>query len=138
MGHLKEEEERDAYDRSTRIQMNTKADVKPKIDVPETKGPVKISAGDLFKAYLENEDNAETKYNGKIVEVTGVYLQLTDGVLQIGENVAFPEKAIHVTVRVNERDKLDQLENGAKVKIRGTCQGRPFGLLEINDAILVN
>jgi hypothetical protein len=89
---------------------------------------IKVTATDLAKAYADDEDAADTKYKGKVLEVTGkiwrnkLYVQPENPAICLGQKGL----TLEVECRVDEKEKSDlafvNLED--TITFRGKCVGK--------------
>jgi uncharacterized protein (DUF1330 family) len=100
----------------------------------------KVSAQELLKAYQSNEQDANAKYVGKAVEVSGEIAEITgDTTPKI--IVAVPDEIMEgIVVSIDKRYDSDvaNLKTGDKVVFKGFCSGylQLSGVI-VNDAVLV-
>jgi len=89
-----------------------------------TTPPIPITALELTSAYIANEVRADRDYRDKMVEVTGIILDikqsLGDGVFVVLEG---SEKFRAVQCYVNDEEQVMQLNKGMKVTFTGRCDG---------------
>ncbi len=90
---------------------------------PET---IKISPEDLYSAYKNNEISANEKYEGKLVELTGVVNSIGTDILNdvyitfdIGEYLS----GVQCYFEGDDAKKVGSLSKGQTVTIIGTCDG---------------
>jgi len=93
-----------------------------------TETPIVVTAADFYKAYADNEVNADKLYNGKSIEITGVVDQVTVtlGTMQVilddGDPMNF--MAIYCNFKDSEEDAVAKLSAGDSVTIIGECTGK--------------
>jgi len=108
-------------------------------DATDVEG-IKVSAQELLKAYQSNEQDANAKYVGKAVEVSGEIAEITgDTTPKI--IVAVPDEIMEgIVVSIDKRYASDvaNLKTGDKVVFKGFCSGylQLSGVI-VNDAVLV-
>jgi hypothetical protein len=82
---------------------------------------IKIDAADLFREFSETEKTATAKYNGKVLEISGVVSGIS--VNQEGNTIVQlqtddPMFGINCTMEKNEK-----LKEGETVTLKGICSG---------------
>ena len=92
---------------------------------------VTVSADQLLADYEANEQSANDKYLGKVVEVSGTVAEITTGE---GKNKVHLETSNPISVVIAELDEGNSAE-GLKVGEVGTVKGMCSGYL--SDVILV-
>jgi hypothetical protein len=103
---------------------------KPHRDVASEEA-VKIKSSELFKAYETNEKKADELYLNKVLEVSGEIGEILEdtkgaGLLILkGENDFFGVKC---ALKPDQKNKLQKLEEGNVVKIKGLCTGGGGGM----------
>lgn len=95
----------------------------------ENADAVQIYADDLFSAFSENEQQATQKYNGKVLEITGIVSSTASNqegktIVQLQTND--PLFGINCTM-----EKNTGIKQGETVTIKGVCSGF------ITDVILI-
>ncbi|TXD59024.1 hypothetical protein ES044_10895 [Polaribacter sp. IC066] len=93
-----------------------------------------LNANELIKAFATAEDESIKKYEGKIIEVTGFIKEITflndrNTVILTSQNSAF---GIICDIHPNQKDKLKQLQQHQKIRVKGICKGF------LKDVILLN
>lgn len=103
---------------------------------------IKVSAKELRDAYEQNEIAAEKKYDGQLVEVTGivdnigtdilkdVYITLSTGKVLHSVQCYFEEDA--------EIDKVVALVSGQEITVIGTCKGLTLTNVTVRDCVISN
>ncbi len=87
---------------------------------------IEITANDLWNAFDENEINAEQKYNGKTIRVTGIISDINSAETFVNANVLLlVDNSYFGCVQCNFDSKnatvLADLHKGESVTIEGTC-----------------
>ncbi len=107
---------------------------KPVMSIPVAS----LSAAVLFGEYHANELAADAKYKGRPIEVTGVVKSIGSDILgtpyialDAGDRTAFS-----VQCMFDDNDGLVILNQGDRVRIRGTCNGKMLNVV-LDDCILV-
>lgn len=93
---------------------------KPHQNIAVTNG-IKIDATDLFKEFSETEKTATAKYNGKVLEISGVVSGLStnqEGKTTVQLQTDDPMFGINCTMEKNSK-----LVEGEAVIVKGICSG---------------
>ncbi len=96
-------------------------------NIEHTKADYKISSSELYKEYSTDETNANTKYLGKIIEVTGLVVQVNVNEKQ----TVFELDDIFFGVTIylsnsfcqNNEELVRSIRPDQSVTIRGKCDG---------------
>ena len=95
----------------------------PQASTKNKEASITIEASQLFDKYSNSEKQANTKYNGKVIEVSGVVRNVTK------------DKKGDIAVILNTNDMIggilctfenpprEDLKKGQSVKIKGQCNG---------------
>jgi hypothetical protein len=108
-------------------------------DASDVEG-IKVSAQELLKAYQTNEQAANAKFVGKVVEVSGEIAEISgDTIPKI--IVAIPDEIMEgIVISLDKRYSADvaNLKVGDKASFKGFCSGylQLSGVI-VNDAVLV-
>lgn len=99
----------------------------PYTSMPVTGEGIKITASDLYQAYLDDEVAADELYRDKLLEVTGE-VAVSRNVLGtfyviLGQESLFEVWGIQCAMRDARDPGLYELEKGDEVTIRGYCDG---------------
>ena len=96
-----------------------------------TEAPIEITVGQLIKAYDDNEINANNKYKGKILHLTGYVddISQSDGLfsesfyvyLDNGEKNSYDY--VMCSLSESGAEKAAKLKKGDKITIEGECDG---------------
>jgi hypothetical protein len=90
----------------------------------ETGDALKISAGQLCREYNANIVNADERYKGKVLEVTGqVKLVSKERIGRITVELGSRDDSVDCDFGSSTRSELAGIENGQTVTIRGKCKG---------------
>lgn len=95
---------------------------KPVASLERKKADVTIAATDLLNAYAEDEASANTKFLGKIVEVTGPVSLVTDegGKVKVYLDAGSPMSAVICELAAGP---MPDLKTGGIVTVKGLCSG---------------
>lgn len=99
--------------------------------------PPKISSKDLAAAFQNDEAEADRKYAGRILEVTGLVTENYTMNLADRPYVSL-EGGPSGSVRCYLRQKYDLLEKGQPTTIRGKCAGALFDSVSLEDSVIVS
>lgn len=83
-----------------------------------------LSAGELFGQFSQNESEANTKYTGKIIEVSGTIYSIEEGD-QNDINILLMEdgEMFGVSCNAMKTENNSLLKKGDSVIIKGECSG---------------
>ncbi|MEI6062947.1 MAG: hypothetical protein WCR72_19745 [Bacteroidota bacterium] len=101
---------------------------KPHPDYEKIDAAYTLAAADLYKEFTADKNKAGTKYNGKVVAVTGklskveVKDSLTTCVF-VFEQGMFGDQGVRCTMLPAFREKAGKLQPGADLKLKGYCTG---------------
>jgi hypothetical protein len=114
---------------------------KPKADLATEKADFIVNALDFFKEFSDNEDAASAKYNGKIIEVSGVLNKVNnmDSVIFLALEAGDPMNAISCKMSIEKDFIKTEIENkeGTEITVRGECSGINFDV-ELINCVLIN
>jgi hypothetical protein len=101
---------------------------------------IKVSAQELLKAYQTNEQDANAKFVGKVVEVSGEIAEISGDTLP-KIIVAVPDEIMEgIVISIDKRYTSDvaNLKAGDKAVFKGFCSGylQLSGVI-VNDAVVV-
>ncbi|MBN1337903.1 MAG: hypothetical protein JXA03_01190 [Bacteroidales bacterium] len=100
---------------------------KPHRDFEKAEADFKLSGPELFSAFVNNRSEAEARYNGKVIEISGTLSKverpdsLTIAVFAFQDGM-FGEEGIRCTMLDNHAEKTALL-TGREVRIKGFCSG---------------
>lgn len=101
---------------------------------------IKVTAGDLIKAYDNNEVKADVKYKGKMLTVTGkvsnISVMLGQTSVEIGTGKDF-EWGITCYFDKDQIDKIAMLDKNDKITVTGKCDGKSFISVTLNNCVIV-
>ncbi len=93
----------------------------------DLKAEYTISADNLFKEFETNEDSANSKYLGKIIEVEGKILGIKE--FSGSYQISFVDEVFGVTCMIDSNYAVQQkkeilnIKAGNMIKIKGQCNG---------------
>ena len=99
---------------------------KPHPDYENLKADYSLSAGDLYQQFSADEKKAGQMYNGKVIEINGVFkaIEKNDSlaviVFSFKEGV-FGDEGIRCTFLSKFTGKVNQLTKNSDIKIKGYC-----------------
>ena len=107
----------------------------------EREGPgITISAEDLYKAYESNEAEADKRYLGKILIVTGTVGSANSGIYANPDVILIDARQKPIVdclgFAKDEKDAIAKLEVGHKVLVKGECRGKVMGTLALENCVL--
>jgi|TARA_B110000902_G_scaffold263039_1_gene341268 hypothetical protein len=93
-----------------------------------------ISSKELVNAYIINEGKSDILYAGKIIEVTGFIKEISfinnrNTIILNSNNETF---GVICDLNKNQEDKIKQLKEDQKIRVKGICKGF------LKDVILLN
>ena len=114
---------------------------KPHKNTFNLKADYALTAFDLFSKFENDEDSANKKYLGKILEVTGkiVNVKKFDGNYEISleDEMEGITCLVDSNYAVQQKRELDKLEPEQIVKIKGQCNGYLMGV-KMDRCVLVS
>lgn len=96
-----------------------------------------LKATDLVNYYANNEAKANLLYTGKIIEITGTikeisYLNDRNTIILNSNSETF---GVICDINPNQREKLHQLKQHQKIKVKGICKGFLKDVIFLNCSI---
>lgn len=93
-----------------------------------------LNATDLIEDYQLNEEKSDSIYSGKIIEITGFVKEITflnkrNTVILNSNSDTF---GVICDINPNQKEKIKQLKEHQKIKVKGICKGF------LKDVILLN
>src|SRR5260370_5297043 len=92
---------------------------------------ITISAEDLYKAYESNEAEADKRYLGKILIVTGTVGSANSGIYANPDVILIDARQKPIVnclgFAKDEKEAIAKLEFGQKVLVKGECMGKIIG-----------
>jgi len=111
----------------------------PKPDIYSEKVDQKLTAKELFNKFENNENQANTVFLDKVVEVTGTLSEIQK--TQDNEIILIlrdENEIFGVVCTMLEKDQnLDKIKTGANLTIKGICKGYLTDVI-INNCIITN
>ncbi|MBT8231073.1 MAG: hypothetical protein HKO66_04450 [Saprospiraceae bacterium] len=95
----------------------------PKAKTKSKEAKITIEANDLFAAYAKNEKFANNKFNGIIIEVSGIVRKVFKDKKDDTVIILQTEDAIGGILCTLEQDPDSLPNEGRKVRIKGQCSG---------------
>ncbi len=101
---------------------------KPHPDFEKMKADYTLAAADLYKVFSADKTEAGTKYNGKVITVTGKLTKvenadtLTTCVFVFDQGM-FGDEGLRCTMLPKYRVPAGKLQLGSEIKIKGYCTG---------------
>jgi hypothetical protein len=111
---------------------------KPHADASEMEG-IKVTAIDLYKAFETNEQQANTIYVGKVLEINGAVAEIenTDSIARVIFSV--PDAtfgSVRVSIDKRHLDDVKSLTPSQNIVVKGFCSGFLTDV-EIKDGVVV-
>jgi hypothetical protein len=97
-------------------------------DFEKMKADYTLAAADLYKVFTIDKTGAGTKYNGKVITVTGNLTKvekadtLTTCVFVFDQGM-FGDEGLRCTMLTKYREPAGKLQPGSEIKIKGYCTG---------------
>ena len=103
---------------------------------------IKVTAKELRDAYEQNEIAAQKKYDGQLVEVTGIVDNIGDDIFNdvyITLSTGKPLRSIQCYFEEDaEIDKVATVISGQEITVVGTCKGLALTSVTVRDCLFVN
>ncbi len=96
---------------------------KPHKDYTSQEASIQISSVELFSDFSESENEANKKYLDKVMEVTGVILEITVSDESSMLVLESEDDFFGVNVYLAEKTNLESYNTGDQIKIKGRCTG---------------
>lgn len=105
---------------------------------------IQISSIDLWKAYADNEVNADNLYKDKLLSVTGTISDIGKDVvtknpcvtLKAGDQLGIYSVQCFFPDADEKSSTLAALKDGQKITIYGTCDGTPLENVQLSNCYL--
>jgi|GEM_PF-1425081 len=111
-----------------------------KVNTPADGPALAVKVETLDNDYQDNVVSADTKYKGKLLEVTGVVARVVRNkpdrlTVELGDD----DRVMLVCdfLKKDGQTQLAAIKKGDKVVIRGTCRGQGFGIPTLENCTLV-
>ncbi len=111
------------------IGIGAKAQKDDQTNQVEQAKPIEISADQLLREYKENEPKANDAYKGKVVQVSGPVKRVTEGWVELKGAGQF--EFLTVDCHFDDRKVMASFSGGSQVTIKGVCDGKGFGGINI-------
>ena len=99
-----------------------------------------ITASSLVAAYKANEVQADSKYKGETLEVSGVVKSISKDILDsayITLSGGDPVRSVQCYFQASEQSKLGSLNKGQSLTVRGRCEGVMMNV-QLKDCVIVD
>lgn len=111
-----------------------------------TPAPIEISAVDLWKAYTDNEVNADNQYGDQLLAVTGTITDIGKDIvtgnpcvsLDSGSEYSLYPVQCFFSAGDKNSEALAALKDGQEITVYGTCSGAPVASVQLSDCYLAN
>lgn len=96
-----------------------------------------LKASDLVSSFTNNEKKANLLYTGKIIEITGTIKEITylndrNTIILNSNSETF---GVICDINPNQKEKIHQLKQHQKIKVKGICKGFLKDVIFLNCAI---
>jgi hypothetical protein len=108
---------------------------KPHRDVKKEQG-IEVTAEQLFKAYTTNEAHADTLYNNKAIQVSGVVKSVTKDDANM-TSVELATSDPEVTINCKFKDDPGEIKTGSTITFKGICTGFLLTSIPINEGVII-
>lgn len=93
-------------------------------DIGAEEASIKISAVDLFQAYVDNEEESNKKYLDQVIEVNGVVMEISNegeagNLIVLQSNDDF----FGVNGYFDQGVSIEGIQVGDEIKVKGHCTG---------------
>ncbi len=98
----------------------------PQASVKSKNVDASISATEIYKAFSEDEQAAQTKYLGKVVQVSGIIDEMyedEDGAMVVILRSSSSEPIAVITLESGESENLKKYREGQAIEIKALCSG---------------
>lgn len=111
---------------------------KPHRSVKKEEAAFKVSVSELVDAFSTDENEANTQYAGKIIEVRGALKEmiLNDSTLILLMGDSTLPTGVSCYLQRDQKDKYTTLTKGEEVLVKGVCNGMLLDVV-IDKAILL-
>jgi hypothetical protein len=111
---------------------------KPHRSVKKEEAAFKVSVSELVDAFSTDENEANTQYAGKIIEVRGALKEmiLNDSTLILLMGDSTLPTGVSCYLQRDQKDKYTTLKKGEEVLVKGVCNGMLLDVV-IDKAILL-
>ena len=106
---------------------------KPHQNIEEAPPEATLSVGELFAAFESDEDAANKKYLGKIVQISGVVSQIQtsgEGMVNVILTDEMGMASVNCTIHPGHEKEAKALSVDAKARLKGKCTG--FSLFDVS------
>ncbi len=113
----------------------------PEDSVAKEQAAYEIGANDLFSSFETDENAANEKYIGKVIEVSGEVLsieQTANGQLEVLLMVENPMGGVRCVFETAQQQVISELKTGQTVSIKGKCSGMLMEVVLDNCALTGN
>ncbi len=95
-----------------------------------------LTANELFDAFDLNETSALISFENKVIEVSGILKSIKHSDNQTNLIVA-ADQAMFGGINCSFNDKIDGLETGEEIRIKGRCQGFLMDVI-LNNCVIIS
>jgi DNA/RNA endonuclease YhcR with UshA esterase domain len=113
---------------------------KPHVDVANTKPDISLTANKILNDFSSDENEANTKYLEKIIEVKGVISGMKTekglGIISLKTNDDFGSLLCHLSEE--STTKMSNIKEGQIISIKGICTGYLMDVILVKCEVLTN
>lgn len=107
------------------IYINSKLTAENYIDIENVSTELNVTSNKLVATFMDNEEQADKMFSGKIIEITGrvkevTFLNNRNTVILYGQNST---SGIICDFDTNQLEEIKNLSKNQKVTIKGICKG---------------
>ena len=106
--------------------------------IKNTKADYELSSKDLFEAFDADEGAANTKYTGKILEISGSVTDVVTESDQVSISLHTGDMMSVIVCELNKTLSSDEisLKVGDSIKIKGECSGKLIDIILVNCVVI--
>ena len=109
-------------------------------DLDTVQAEASVDAAALVQLYEKDEQQANTLYLGKAIDVTGVVSEINNQ-KDTSVNIMLGNKddmhRVSCLLNINQVDKVKNIQSGQKISLRGICTGYLLDV-ELNRCVIIN
>lgn len=122
-----------------KLNSETAKAVQSAIGTKSTEKPVEVSATNLFDAYQGNGVKADSLYKGKTLLVSGTIsgIDVKFGTMYVRLSTSNQFMPVDCAMKESEKEKVEKLEVGSTVTIKGIGDGETIGRPSVDDCEIV-
>lgn len=113
---------------------------KPHVNVANSKADISLTANKILNDFSSDENDANTKYLEKIIEVKGEIASLKTekglGIISLKTNDDFGSVLCHLSEESTK--KMHNFKEGQTISVKGICTGYLMDVILVKSEILTN